>query len=49
MVLMTESGIRVGLTRVVKKYGVANSKYLPDYNKNIKSSYLQYLDGNNIS
>ena len=33
MVLMVENGIRGGLTQVVKKYGVANNKYLPDYNK----------------
>ena len=43
MVLMTENGIRGGLTQVVKKYGVANDKYLPDYDKNKKSTYLQYL------
>ena len=43
MVLMTENGIRGGLTQVVEKYGVANDKYLPDYDKNQKSTYLQYL------
>ena len=48
MVLMVENGIRGGLTQVVKKYGVANNKYLPDYNKNKKSTYLQYLDANNL-
>ena len=48
MHLMTENGIKGGLTQVVKKYGIANNKYLPNYNKNIKSSYLQYLDANNL-
>ena len=48
MVLMVENGKRGGLTQVVKKYSVANNKYSPDYNKNIKSSYLQYLDANNL-
>ena len=48
MYLMVENAIRGGLTQVVKKYAVANNKYLPDYNKNIKSSYLQYLDANNL-
>ena len=48
MVLMVENAIRGGLTQVVKKYGVANNKYLPDYDKNQKSTYLQYLDANNL-
>ena len=48
MVLMIENAIRGWLTQVVRKYGVANNKYLPDYNKNKKSSYLQYLDANNL-
>ena len=48
MHLMAEKGITGGLTQVVKKYAVANNKYLPDYNKNIKSSYLKYLDANNL-
>ena len=34
MVLMTENGIRGGLTQIVKKYSVANNKYLPDYDEN---------------
>ena len=33
MVLMVESSKRGGLTHVVTKYGVANNKYLPDYDK----------------
>ena len=48
MVLMVENLIRGGLTQVVRKYGVANNKYLPDYDKNQKSTYLQYLDANNL-
>ena len=44
MVLMIENSIRGGLTQVVKKYGVANYKCLPDYDKNKKSTYLQYID-----
>ena len=34
MILMVENSIRSGLTQVVRKYGVANNKYLPDHNKN---------------
>ena len=48
MVLMVENSIRGGLTQVVRKYGVANNGYLPDYDKNQLSSYLQYLDANNL-
>ena len=48
MVLMVENSIRGRLTQVVRKYGDANNKYLPEYNKNQISSYLQYLDANNL-
>ena len=48
MVLMVENSIRGGLTQVVRKYGVANNKYLPDYDKTQTSSYLQYLDANDL-
>ena len=33
MVLMTEKGMRGGLTQVIKKHVVANNKYLPNYDK----------------
>ena len=33
MILMTEKGIRGGLTQVVKKHAVANNKYLHDYER----------------
>ena len=48
MLLMTEKGIRGGLTRVIRKYGVAKNKYLPNYDKTKNSTYLQYLDANNL-
>ena len=46
MVLIVENSTRGGLTQAVRKYGVANNKYLPDYGKTQISSYLQYLDAN---
>ena len=46
MVLMTEKGIRGGLTQAIKKYAVANNKYLDNYDKTKDSIYLQYLDAN---
>ena len=40
MILIVENSTRGGLTQAVRKYGVANNKYLPDYDKNKKSTYL---------
>ena len=48
MVLMTEKGIRGGLTQVVKKHAVANNKYLPNCDSTKKVTHLQYLDANNL-
>ena len=48
MILMSEKGIRGGLTQVIRKYVVANNKYLPNYDKTKNSTYLQYLDANNL-
>lgn len=48
MILMTEKGIRGGLTQVVKKHAVANNKYLDDYDSTKKSVFLQYLEANNL-
>ena len=48
ILLMTEKGIRGGLTQVIRKYGVANNKYLPNNDKTKNSTYLQYLDANNL-
>ena len=48
ILLMTEKGIRGGLTQVIGKDGIANNKYLPDNDSSKKSTYLQYLDANNL-
>ena len=48
MILMTEKGIRGGLTQVTKKHAVANNKYLPNYDSTKKSVFLQYLIANNL-
>ena len=48
MLLMFEAGIRCGISKATHKYATANKKYMKNYNKNIPSSCLQYLDANNL-
>ena len=48
MMLMFEKGIRGGITQAVKRYAKANNKYMPDYNQDEISKFLQYLDANNL-
>ena len=48
MLLMTEEGIRGGMCQSVHRYAKANNKYMKSYDKNIESSYLTYLDANNL-
>ena len=49
MLLMFELGIRGGITQAVPKYASANNKYMGDRsNPKSESSYLQYLDANNL-
>ena len=48
MLMMFERGIRGGITHVSKRYAEANNKYMKDYNPNKETSYIQYLDANNL-
>ena len=49
MLLMFEGGIRGGITQAVRKYASATNKYMGDrFDLKSESSYLQYLDGNNL-
>ena len=48
MLLAIESGIRECISQSIHKYVKANNKYMKNYNKNIASSFLQYLDANNL-
>ena len=45
---MVEEGIRGGIFYAIQRYAKANNKYMKDYDKKKKSSYIQYLDANNL-
>ena len=49
MLLMVEKGIRRGICHAIHRYAKANNKYMKNYDKNIESSYLMYLDANNLN
>ena len=48
MLLMVEEGIRGGICHSIHRYAKANNKYMKNYNNNEGSSYIQYLDANNL-
>ena len=48
ILLMVEEGIRGGICHSIHRYAKANNKYMKNYNNNEESSYIQYLDANNL-
>ena len=48
MLLMVEEGIRGGICHSIQRYAKAHNKYMKNYNNNEESSYIQYLDVNNL-
>ena len=48
MLMMLERGIRGGITQSVHRYAEVNNKHMDNYNPNKPSSYVQYLDANNL-
>ena len=45
---MIEEGIRGGICHASQRYAKANNKYMKDYDRKQKSSYIQYLDANDL-
>ena len=48
MLLKIENSIRDGMCQAIYRYTKANNKYMKNYDKNQESSYLEYLDVNNL-
>ena len=49
MLLMFEEGIRGGVSMITTRYGKANNPYMgEDFNRNKPTTYLPYLDANNL-
>ena len=48
MLLLVEEGIRGGICNSIQRYAKVNNKYMKSYNNNEESSYIQYLDANNL-
>ena len=45
---MIEAGTRGGICHAVHRYAKANNRYMKNYDKSKESSYIQYLDANNL-
>ena len=48
MFLKYEEGMRHGICNKVHSYAEANNKYMKNYDKNKESSFLMYIDANNL-
>ena len=48
MLLMVEKRIRGRICQAIRRHTNVNNKYMKNYDKDITSSYLAYLDANNL-
>ena len=48
MLLIAEKGIRGVICHSIYRHAKANNKYMKDYKKSNKSSYIQYWDVYNL-
>ena len=48
MLLMVEKGTRGAIYQAIHRYAKANNKCIKNYDKNNESSYIEYLDANDL-
>ena len=48
MLWMVQKRIRGGICQAIHRHAKVNNKYMKNYDKDIASSYLAYLDANNL-
>ena len=48
MLVMFEEGIHGGVCQATYRYAKASNKYITNHDKNKESSYLEYVDANNL-
>ena len=48
LLMVLKKGTRGGICQVIHSYAKANNKYMKNYDKDIISSYLMYLDANDL-
>ena len=48
MILMIEKGIWGGVCQATHRYAKGYNKYMKNYDKNIESLYIEYLQANNL-
>jgi hypothetical protein len=48
MYLFIEEGLRGGISMISNRFSKANNPYVPDYDPDQDSSYVMYLDANNL-
>ena len=46
--LFIEKGLRGGISYIAKRYAEANNKYINDYDPKKTSTFISYLDMNNL-
>ena len=46
--LFIERGMRGGISYIAHRHAVANNKYMKNYNPEVESPYIMYLDANNL-
>ena len=46
--LFIEKGLRRGISYIAERHSKVNNEYCPDYDKNKPSTFISYLDINNL-